>query len=134
MNITTQRDVVEHIYTLKKWKDVGGRKWFDELLRSFGARYLLKEVFVSESVLVHALCDLCEKPFSRTIEDIEMESLVAERILSMKTDRPDPVDVVGDFKQHVASCLMGEAPNIYNNYEFMLNRGASPKQEEFNDC
>lgn len=133
MKHLNNRKIVDFIYEVKKWKSFGGRKWLDELEKSFGAKYILKEIFSFDTSLISAFSELSGKNYTVLRKELETDALVAERILSLIGKEPDPVEVCSDFKLILATTLIQEVPNLYNKYEFMLNRQSLSKQEEFND-
>jgi hypothetical protein len=124
-------DKISLMQTISSYKKVGGKKWYDEALKSFGAYFLFKQIFNSDSSLIHGFSELSGKSYSTFKKELKEQAIVAEQILAKHQGRPNPREVFSNFKSVVFERLSLETPNIYNKYEFMSNEHTRPKQEGF---
>lgn len=95
------RNNISLITTLSSWKKEYERKWYNELLRSFGAYYLFREVFLRDSRLAHGFSELTGKKFSKFKEELKEQSIIAEQLLSAHKNKPSPEEIFKDFKHTI---------------------------------
>lgn len=103
-------------------KKMMGNKWFDEVLKSFGAFHIYDQYLARDSRLVDGFCKVANKPYSIINSELKERAAFAERIISKMENRPYLEQVFDNFKQVVFETLTNDLPITYNKEELVSDK------------